>query len=280
MSRKESSLVIIILTLIGVGMILLLLGGFISTHSPLAPKAVEEAPRKNNHAIGYDFYIYNYLKNHEIRIEIVKNKDGNNPYVLVDRVTPGERYGITKRQSLRAFAENSLTKVYSREVVNGEPVGDWKLYTTLRVNLGGIKSLRIGMVTTEWSAGDAGHSVQQAGTGSVQGMPHIRIHNLAEVPLSLNHNIYVAPKESVHYRGEHAMGVSLGLILRDNDGYYPVTQINKPVTDVYFGSSSDISQGTYGGLSYTPHGIENNEVQWDGDEVSKSGIYLLEDGWY
>ena len=275
-----SSMLLFIIALIIVGVIL---SRFIFTRSPPSSNiALEEGfSSKRDRTVGYDFYIYNYLTNHTIRVEIAENDSENTPFVLADGVAPGERYGITKDQSLKAFTEGGLVKVYTRRVTaEGESTEDWELYTTLRINIDGIKSLRIGMVTTLWKAGDPGHTVQQAGSGGVQGMPHIRIHNLAEVPLSLNYNIRIPPKETLHYRGEHALGVRLGLILKDNNGMYPTTQINKPVTDLYYGVISDIAQGLYGGLSYTPHGIGTNDIQWDDADVSASGIYLLEDGWY
>jgi hypothetical protein len=135
-----------------------------------------------------------------------------------------------------------------------------------------VSDLHIGMITTRWTAGDPGQDQQR--TISTQGVPFIRIHNTTNSILCLNYNICVQPQSVLRYTGEHKAGVALGLYLKDQSGLYPEVQINKPVTDIYYGVSSPIKQPFYGNVSYT----SDPDFWWDDQNAGNYGMYQLEDG--
>jgi len=140
-----------------------------------------------------------------------------------------------------------------------------------------LNDLHIGMVTTRWVAGDPGMSQNtQANGAMINGMPYIRIHNMTEQTLLLNRNISIAPHNVLHYRGEDAGGISLGLWLYDKNKLYPKEQILKPVTDVYYGVSSPIKQAFYGNISY----VADPNLLLDDQDAGNYGMSLFEDGYY
>lgn len=244
------------------------------------------------------FFIYNYLENHSIRIEILKPQ----VKVFVEILGSQSKQSISMNKAKRMLCEGAVLKVYTRssrtpveiarledEYYRGLTMNDtlqtrsWVPYTTIRINKGGLRSLKIGMMTSVWRAGNAINTNQQVSSGGVSGVPSIKIHNISETDLYLNHNIHVPPKSVLYYRGEHNLGISLGLELEDRSpgSSYKLFRLTKPITDLYYGVSSDVNLGLYSGLTYAAVDVErsNVDIDWDDYDVSASGIYTLEDGW-
>lgn len=146
---------------------------------------------------------------------------------------------------------------------------DEKLYSSFTITER-TDSLHIGQLTTRFNQGD-GEANLQAGhsAAAVQGRPHIFIHNLSHLPLTLNDNIVIAPRSKLRYRGRYFNGVPLGMRLTDKDDLYPIVELDKPITDIYYGLTSDVVTPFYGGY----------EIKMT-HRPTMNQAYLFEDGWW
>lgn len=212
-----------------------------------------------------DFYIYNYYK---VPVDVKVVLKGTTEEIdVASQVPPGGRKGISFSASSSVFRDGSIQRVYARkvgsvkQVMIGESVLNIPKDTT-------IKSLHVGM-----SSGHEDLSVAGEGTKSTLGtaLPWVRIVNSSPRCLSLlagSDSIKIQPRESLMYFGEHRMGVGLGTVLRDQDGFLNDYVINKPITDLHLGLISDTQTPLY---SYSKFG-------GDFDDTAEIPIHLLENG--
>jgi hypothetical protein len=226
-----------LISILAILLLLLIVFGFLMTNkSP-------ETPRINypEAEISHDHHLYNHSVGHEMMIDPLTDKKS---------IQPTSVSGIPR--SIKAGTE---IKVYIRKLgMPNEEKADWIPYTTLDV-MKDINDLHIGMVTMKYDMGAQPN--QHAQTGLVQGMTFVRIHNLTDQVLCLNYNITVNPHEHIYYRGENAQGVGLGLLLKDNNHFYPDVMLEMPATDIYYGVSSEIEQPMHGGIIY------KGDVSWN-----------------
>jgi len=139
---------------------------------------------------------------------------------------------------------------------------DGRLFNLYEVKDKPVSSLHIGQITTRFEQ-DGGHFR----VNSLQGRASVKIFNLSKKELRINENIRVAPRTTFTYRGRHNMGIPLGLKLSDKEGLYPTLVIDKPVTAIYYGITTDKHVPFYGGYEIS---LSDNPLN---DQV-----YHFEDG--
>ena len=120
-----------------------------------------------------------------------------------------------------------------------------QVYQRLIVNRAGFRAIHIGQVTTRYEQGR--YDLQQATANAVQGLGWVQLHNQTDLPLNLN-GLHIPAHASYRYNGRGGFGIPLGTTFRDTDGLYKEVRLIKPVTDVYFGFTSDLQQATFGGF--------------------------------
>lgn len=140
--------------------------------------------------------------------------------------------------TIQAFQRKFISVASLMKGTDVDVIVDGELFNRYRVNRNGTKSLLIGQVVAEndedgesnFQAGHSGHALQ--------GRPFIKIHNLTNLEISFNENITIAPRTTLKYRGRHAIGVPLGLKLKNNESLFEDCMIKVPVTDIYFGKTT------------------------------------------
>lgn len=141
---------------------------------------------------------------------------------------------VEKRGEAEMFVEpGDKLKIY---------IHDTNLYQIVSM-ISMIDRLFIGQITTRYQEDSVTTSVHP----TCQGVPWIRIHNHSLQRICLNTDISIEPMTAITYKGLYFSGVPLGMRFKDAVGVYPEVQIDKPITDIYFGFTSRFQQKLYGG---------------------------------
>lgn len=125
-----------------------------------------------------------------------------------------------------------------------------------------IKALHIGMVTSKVLGERLEEDV--IAVGSAQGRGRVYIHNLSSRPLRLNYNIRIPPYNTLIYYGQNFIGVNLGTVFKDQDGFYEDFIYKMPATDIIYGLSSDTEFPKFSGFENDIKGLLNipHEPMW------------------
>jgi hypothetical protein len=191
-----------------------------------------------------DFKVYNYLPNHSIKVSVL-DPDTNETTSLVDNIKPLQTGGIAKSLVEKHLKPGNVLRVYIVDTLGcsshfTDHVVDTSCYDR-------IKNLHIGMVTTRFIGKTTdGLRMSTLADNAIQGHAWLMIHNLTELPLRLNDDIFVEPHSTFRYLGYLHQGVTLGTIFKDQDGVYPDFQYLNPHSDLYYGVVSDLRQPLYG----------------------------------
>ena len=95
-------------------------------------------------------------------------------------------------------------------------------------------------------------------------LPRVRIVNASPRCLMLtagSDSIKILPHSSHLYYGENNMGIHIGTILRDQDGFLQDYVINRPMTDIHLGLISDVQTSLYSGSKFGGDFDDTVEVQ-------------------
>lgn len=222
-----------------------------------------------------NFHIYNHFPNHAITLDILPatsavshleygtNIKYSSPVNLIYSVAPKGKGGLTKPQVLKYLVRGNVLKISLFNPLTKEktPLTDYMVDTDPDER---IKNLHVGMITTRYIGGTndtLNLTTTQANAGG--GNAWLNIHNLTEVPLRLNDDIFVEPHSNYKYLGEFNQGITLGLYFKDPDGVYPTFQYLRPHSDIYYGVVSDQEQSLYGcwQQEYTD-GCEYGQTMW------------------
>lgn len=165
--------------------------------------------------------IFNLLCKDSMNIKVRGNTFIIKPcsFVLIDKLLEGDKVYV--------YVRNNLYNIYS---VDENYFGD----------------LYLGDVTTQLYEPKY-NDVKTLGT-VVQGLPWIDIHNLTNFTLNLNGNICIKPNQVYTYLGRDHYGVAMGTIFKDLDGFYKNFQILQPITDIYYGVTSNKKEQEYQGF--------------------------------
>jgi hypothetical protein len=213
------------------------------------------------------FKIKNHLSDYIVRLDLLPFNDTTNrkfskQYTLIDRINPGKTVALNRDKLMRVMVPGSVLKIYIvtrdnikdlNNITNNTDVGGKILhYEDVIVKDSEILSgLHIGMVTSRWIQGTQTDDHAVTSSNAVSGRPYVMIHNVSNIPLSLNNRkIQVPPHGVVRYQGQYHFGVALGTHFNDDDGIYKKFQYLFPATDVYFGVISDIDQPAFGGVAF------------------------------
>ena len=209
-------------------------------------------------AHGRDFYIYNYYKV-PVDVKIVP-PGGDREHLIVSQVPPGGRLGVRWGQISSVLQKGAVVRVYTRKVgsIHETIIGK----SELRVPEGTtIKALHVGMSSGHEDLSMAGESTKSTlGTA----LPRVRIVNASPRCLMLtagSDSIKILPHSSHLYYGENNMGIHLGTILRDQDGFLQDYVINRPMTDIHLGLISDVQTSLYSGSKFGGDFDDTVEVQ-------------------
>jgi len=198
---------------------------------------------------GNDFYIYNYY-NVSIDVSFIPSSD-------IKTIEPGQRIGLNSSDVYKYLKNGSIIQVHTSVLQDrlGSPkehkspllIGESKLILPEGKS---IKSLHIGMSSGHDDLSMAGESTKSTlGTA----LPRVRLVNTTPRCLNLmigSDKIRILPHSSHMYYGENNMGIHLGVIVRDQEGFLKDYHINKPITDLHLGIISDIKTPLHGGSKF------------------------------
>lgn len=215
------------------------------------------------------FYIYNYLPNHSIRIEAIPPTEDRKDHRTLIRVPAKGSKELSMPEAIKHFRKGSHIKIYTKGSDQTEKLYCQQVFDVKEDQM--VKALHVGMVTTRIIGGKRQNSGLITSSNAVQGMPFVDIHNLTSQKICLGDtrfSIEIPPNGYYRFKGCDHFGVRLGTIFKDNDNVYSDFQLNRTVTDIYYGVVSDIQQPIYGGW----------QMEFDTNPVEAS--YLFADGWY
>lgn len=209
------------------------------------------------------FDICNYLLK-PVRVDV---KPFNKPVqTFAPRIRARGKMQFSRELADKYFLKGSVVVVY---ILGEKKMQKFSTYTLDIPEGTSINKLHIGMITSRWVGADSDMNIGKPGLNAVQGLPWIKIHNMSDVPLSLNHNIDISPNGTLRYTGRDHFGVRLGTVFDDQDGIYPRFIWTIPATDVYYGVVSDLQQPLFGGHQLSPEFLD----------AADEPHYLLENGW-
>ena len=207
---------------------------------------VRSEKKREGFTRGRDFYIYNY---HKVPVDVRVQQDDEREQPMISNVLAGGRLGV-RWSSIASNLHNGTTiNSYTRKPGSTHDI----LIGTnhLRIPKGTtIKSLHVGMISAHQDLSMAGE-----GTKSTLGtaLPRVRIVNVSPRCLTLlagSDSIQIQPYSSHLYYGENGRGIHLGTIIRDQDGFLPNYIIDRPITDIHMGITSDVQVPLYAGAKF------------------------------
>lgn len=235
--------------IVALAMFVLLLAVFL----PSGTKKNDKECSERFTPIPSNFLVFNYFPRHSLKIDIMEQlPDGKYmpPRTLVEEIQPKKTAGIDGESVVRYLKPGNLLKISIIDA-KGEitPYADY--YINVR-NDERIKNLHIGMVTTRFTYNTSdGLHLATTSANAGQGNAWLMIHNVTDVPLSLNDGeIIVDPHSTYRYLGYLNQGVTLGTYFDDDNGLYPRFQYLRPHSDLYYGVTSDLRQPLLGCLQY------------------------------
>lgn len=251
--------------LIGIGILIITIIIVMYTKSP---ENYNKLPKKSyiaNEPFKYnDFIITNHLLQ-AIRVESLNINNLNDSKILIDRVEPKSKHGISHKKVLELIRQNRKLRVYLLKD-DGEC-----LYADYDLDLcpdKTIKALHIGMITSRYVG--AGHDDNwKPAANAVQGRPFVKLHNMTYSPILLNEHIIIPALGVIKYHGRDAFGVRVGTIFEDSNRNHQTFKMKRPATDIYFGVTSDLIQPLFGGW----------QIDSEFDDEADEPYYLLEAGW-
>lgn len=218
---------------------------------------------------GNDFHMYNYLHK-PIKVTVQNNINNTSNkiqiHIAADRIESKSSRGFQMKDIEKYLQQGSKFIIHTIEKGIPKYFGTYKIDTPKDTT---IKMLHIGMITSRWVGANGDYNIGKPGLNAVQGLPFIKMHNMTDVPLSINQGINISPNGILRYTGRDHFGVRLGTIFKDQNNVFPDFIFTVPATDVYYGIVSDIQQPLFGGFQATP------KFNDDPDEPH----YLLEEGW-
>lgn len=165
--------------------------------------------------------------------------------VLVEKDAGGRRGAILGKVPPRRMASVDVGRALPGDTLVVE-LSHGRVYQRIVVNKSGFRAIHVGQVTTRYEQGR--NDLNQPTANAVQGLGWVHLHNQTDLPLLLNGGISVPPHAMFRYRGTYAYGVPLGSKFTDSDGLHDAIRLDKPVTDVYYGFTSDLQQARFGGF--------------------------------
>jgi hypothetical protein len=210
--------------------------------------ALDVLPKKTK--IISDFKIYNYLPTKSISMDVLpQNPDQittGKPKELVAEVKPKSYSGLYYDQVLNDLKPGNVLRIYAFPPGKPEEKVEYSDYVLGTDKNERIKALHVGMITTRFVGDPQSFFSDLTHWGNAaSGSTWLNIHNLTNIPLSLNEGKIHVPAHSVtRYLGINNRndGVPLGMWFRDDGDMYPTYQHLQPYSDVYYGLTSDIQQ--------------------------------------
>ncbi len=234
----ESSTVIMFFILIGI--VIYISANYIERNAIVPSNDTPETchPTKNVDHL----YIYNHTK---IQIDVFAETDADRG-ILAKTIAPGGRKRISSENVISFVRRGYNIVSYPSDIIKHgvEPISTAKLVIPENST---VRSLHVGMNAGQYDLSMASE-ITKSGLGTALAM--VRLVNTTPRIIRLNYNIVIPPMSSVNYRGENDAGIPLGLTLKDCDGIFEHYVINIPVSDIFFGVTSDKHLSKFGGAQF------------------------------
>lgn len=221
---------------------------------PSSKNDTEDHIETFNNTKPTDFLVFNYFPNHSLKIMSIDDKNmlqSNPPQPiltpLVENIPPKGTKGIPRKDVLKYLSPGKSIRVYLVDKSGKETK-----FCDYVINGGSnqlpIKNLHIGMITTRFILRTTDNlHMTTTSANAMQGSSWLVIHNVTDVPLSLNGGeITIEPKSTTRYLGYLNQGVTLGTYFKDDNDLYPDFQYLRPHSDLYYGVVSDVQQPILG----------------------------------
>ena len=209
----------------------------ISVSDPDIP--INNFPIRNHYKVPVDIHVSTPITPSE-------NTHGENvKSFVVKRVEPGKGSYYNS-----PVINGSVIKIYLSNPSQGKgPVSPVLLEETV-INIPegkAIRAIHTGLMSSHYDISISSDPIKSPLGNLGSAIPRLRIVNTSSRTLRLNGNIVIPSRKSFMYMGEFGNGIPIGTILKDQDGYLHDFKIDRPISDLFMGITSDINVPLYTG---------------------------------